>query len=146
MLISGDYISNDVTTLGACFSEFVYIHVRYALIGRNLTVVTASHRACFRRSDRGVRRERRENLVPRVLSYPPYGARARSAGRVGENPGNEVEEESEKKLRRKRGRRREKGTFTRSHPYPPLRRFFFFSAHVSFRRRHRWVTCGLTSL
>ena len=26
------------------------------------------------------------NLVPRGLSYPPYGAR----GRVGENPGNEV--------------------------------------------------------
>ena len=25
------------------------------------------------------------NLLPRVLSYPPYG------GRVGENPGNEVE-------------------------------------------------------
>ena len=149
MLISGDYISNDVITLGACFSEFVYIHVRYALIGRNLTVVTASHRACFRRSDRGVRRERRENLVPRVLSYPPYGARARSAGRVGENPGNEVEEESEKKLRRKRGRGREKGTFTRSLsplPHPFVVVFFFFPAHVSFRRRHRWVTCGLTSL
>ena len=38
------------------------------------------------------------NLVPRVLSYPPPGARqretrfsrARSRGRVGENPGNEV--------------------------------------------------------
>ena len=48
MLIGGDYISNDVLTLGPCFSEFGYIHVRYALIGRNLTVVTASHRACFR--------------------------------------------------------------------------------------------------
>ena len=24
------------------------------------------------------------NLIPRVLSYPPYG------GRVGENPGNEI--------------------------------------------------------
>ena len=38
------------------------------------------------------------NLVPRVLSYPPYGARereretGRSVGRVGENPGNEVTE------------------------------------------------------
>ena len=37
------------------------------------------------------------NLVPRVLSYPPYGAReretlslSRSVGRVGENPGNAV--------------------------------------------------------
>ena len=29
------------------------------------------------------------NLVPRVLSCPPYGARE---GRVGENPGNEVEQ------------------------------------------------------
>ena len=77
MLIGGDYISNDVLTLGPCFSEFGYIHVRYVLIGRNLTVVTASHRACFRRSDRGVRREGRENLIPRVLSYPPYGARER---------------------------------------------------------------------
>ena len=27
------------------------------------------------------------NLVPRVLSFPPYGA---SVGWVGENPGNEV--------------------------------------------------------
>ena len=79
MLIGGDYISNDVLTLGPCFSEFGYIHVRYVLIGRNLTVVTASHRACFRRSDRGVRREGRENLVPRVLSYPPYGARERES-------------------------------------------------------------------
>ena len=44
----------------------------------------------------------KDNLVPRVLSYPPYGAReketardvslslSRSVGRVGENPGNEV--------------------------------------------------------
>ena len=40
------------------------------------------------------------NLVPRVLTYPPYGARERereslslslSVGRVGENPGNEVD-------------------------------------------------------
>ena len=30
------------------------------------------------------------NLVPKVLSYPPYGARERERGRVGENPGNEV--------------------------------------------------------
>ena len=28
-----------------------------------------------------------DNLVPRVLSYPPYGY----VGRVGENPGNEVD-------------------------------------------------------
>ena len=40
----------------------------------------------------------KSNLVPRVLSYPPPGARdretglslSRSRGRVGENPGNEV--------------------------------------------------------
>ena len=35
-----------------------------------------------------------DNLVPRVLSYPPYGAGRSSVGnpvgRVGENPGNEV--------------------------------------------------------
>ena len=148
MLIGGDYISNDVLTLGPCFSEFGYIHVRYALIGRNLTVVTASHRACFRRSDRGVRREGRENLVPRVLSYPPYGARerelslSRSAGRVGENPGNEVEEESEKKLRRKRGRGRGKGTFPRSHPYPTPSSllFFFFCSHLGYLWPHEPVT------
>ena len=33
------------------------------------------------------------NLVPRVLSYPPYGALLSlscSVGHVGENPGNEV--------------------------------------------------------
>ena len=29
-----------------------------------------------------------DNLFPRVLSYPPHGARE---GRVGENPGNEVD-------------------------------------------------------
>ena len=29
-----------------------------------------------------------DNLFPRVLSYPPYGARE---GRVEENPGNEVD-------------------------------------------------------
>ena len=28
------------------------------------------------------------NLFPRVLSYPPHGTRE---GRVGENPGNEVD-------------------------------------------------------
>ena len=65
MLIGGDYISNDVLSLGPCFSEFVYIHVRYALIGRNLTVVTASHRVFFRRSDRGVRRAARRKRKPR---------------------------------------------------------------------------------
>ena len=29
-----------------------------------------------------------DNLFPRVLSYPPHGTRG---GRVGENPGNEVD-------------------------------------------------------
>ena len=39
MLISGDDISNDVITLGTCFSMFVYVraHFRFTLIGRNLT-------------------------------------------------------------------------------------------------------------
>ena len=39
MPISGDDISNDVITLGKCFSMFVYIRVRlrFALIGGNLT-------------------------------------------------------------------------------------------------------------
>ena len=38
MLIGGDNISNDIITLGACFSMFVYICVRFcfALIGGNL--------------------------------------------------------------------------------------------------------------
>ena len=39
MLIGGDNISNDVITLGMCFSMFVYIRARFrfALIGGNLT-------------------------------------------------------------------------------------------------------------
>ena len=39
MLIGGDDISNDVITLGMCFSMFVYIRARFrfALIGGNLT-------------------------------------------------------------------------------------------------------------
>ena len=39
MLIGGDDISNDVITLGTCFSMFVYIRarIRFALIGGNLT-------------------------------------------------------------------------------------------------------------
>ena len=39
MLIGGDDISNDVITLGTCFSMFVYIRARFrfALIGKNLT-------------------------------------------------------------------------------------------------------------
>ena len=38
MLIGGDDISNDVITLGTCFSMFVYIRARFrfALIGENL--------------------------------------------------------------------------------------------------------------
>ena len=39
------------------------------------------------------------NLVPRVLSYPPYG------GRVEENPGNEVEEGNTCVLDYQHGRR-----------------------------------------
>ena len=40
MPIGGYDISNDVITLGTCFSKFVHIHTRfrYALIGGNLTV------------------------------------------------------------------------------------------------------------
>ena len=47
MLIGGDDISNDVITLGMCFSMFVYIHARFCfmLIGGNLTAQsTGSHR------------------------------------------------------------------------------------------------------
>ena len=47
MLIGRDGISNDVITLGTCFSTFVYIRAcfHFALIGRNLTAQsTVSHR------------------------------------------------------------------------------------------------------
>ena len=41
MLIGGDDISNDVVTLGTCFSRFVYIR---SLIGGTLTAqLTGSH-------------------------------------------------------------------------------------------------------
>ena len=47
MLINRDDISNDVITLGTCFSMFVYIraHFLFMLIGRNLTSQSmGSHR------------------------------------------------------------------------------------------------------
>ena len=47
MLIGGYDISNDVITLGSCFSMFVYIRARFcfALIGGDLTAQsTGSHR------------------------------------------------------------------------------------------------------
>ena len=47
MLIGQDDISNDVITLGTCFSMFVYIrtHFRITLIGGNLTAQSmGSHR------------------------------------------------------------------------------------------------------
>ena len=47
MLIGGDDFSNDVITLGTCFSMFVYIRARFrfAMIGENLTAQsTGSHR------------------------------------------------------------------------------------------------------
>ena len=47
MLIGGDFIRNDVITLGTCFSMFVDIRARFrfALIGGNLTAQsTARHR------------------------------------------------------------------------------------------------------
>ena len=47
MLIGGGYISNDVFTLGMCFSMFVYTraHFCFALIGGSLTAPsTGSHR------------------------------------------------------------------------------------------------------
>ena len=46
-LMGGDDISNDVITLGTCFSMFVYIRarLRFMLIGRNLTAQSmGSHR------------------------------------------------------------------------------------------------------
>ena len=47
MLIGGDDLSNDVITLGSCYSMFVYIRTRFPflLIGGNLTAQsTGSHR------------------------------------------------------------------------------------------------------
>ena len=47
MLIGGDDISNDIITLGSCFSMFVYIHAifHFMLIVGNLTAQsTVSHR------------------------------------------------------------------------------------------------------
>ena len=47
ILIGRDDISNDVITLGTCFSMFFYIHARFhfMLIGRNLTAQSrGSHR------------------------------------------------------------------------------------------------------
>ena len=47
MLIAIDDISNDVITIGTCFSMLVYIRApfHFMLIGRNLTVqLTGSHR------------------------------------------------------------------------------------------------------
>ena len=46
-MLGGDDISNDVITLGTCFSMFVYISARFpfALIGGNLPAQsTGSHR------------------------------------------------------------------------------------------------------
>ena len=46
IMIGRDDISNDVITLGMCFSMFVYIRARtcFVLIGRNLTAqLTGSH-------------------------------------------------------------------------------------------------------
>ena len=47
MLIGGDDISNDIITLGTCFSMLVYIHAcfPFMLIGGNLTAqLMGSHR------------------------------------------------------------------------------------------------------
>ena len=46
ILIGGDDISNDVITLGTCFSMFVNIHpfFRFALIGNLISVDARSHR------------------------------------------------------------------------------------------------------
>ena len=47
MLIGGDDISNDIITLGTCFSMFVYILTRFCfvLIGENQTPqLTGSHK------------------------------------------------------------------------------------------------------
>ena len=47
MVIGGDDISNDIITLGKCFSVFVYIRTcfHFALIGENLTAQSkSSHR------------------------------------------------------------------------------------------------------
>ena len=45
MLICEDDISNDIITLGTCFSVFFHIHFRFALMGGNLTAQSrGSHR------------------------------------------------------------------------------------------------------
>ena len=47
MLIGRDDISNDIITIGTCFSMFVYIHAsfRFVLIGGNMTAQSmGSHR------------------------------------------------------------------------------------------------------
>ena len=44
MLIGGDDISNDVITLGTCFSMFVYIRARFPFGGNLTAQSTGSHR------------------------------------------------------------------------------------------------------
>ena len=53
MLFGGDYITNDVITLGTCFLMSVYIRARFrfALLGRNLT---APSTRCHRRNGGGI--------------------------------------------------------------------------------------------
>ena len=58
MLIGGDDISNDVITLGMCFSMFLYIHARFhfALIGGpsfSLPATNAPRKACSQTSPFG---------------------------------------------------------------------------------------------
>ena len=47
MLIGGDDISNDIITLGTCFSMFVYICTRFCFVlisGNQTALSTGSHR------------------------------------------------------------------------------------------------------
>ena len=57
MLIDGGDISNDVITLGTCFSMFVYVRgrFRFVLIGGDLT---AQSPGCHRRKEGGIQNSR----------------------------------------------------------------------------------------
>ena len=71
MLISGDDISNDLITIGTCFSMSVYICVRFrfALIGGNLTV-DGEPQGNWRRNSNC------RNVVASSLSFSRPAARA----------------------------------------------------------------------
>ena len=77
MLIGGDDISNDVSTLGTCFLMFIYIlaSFRFALIGGSLIAEsTGSHRGIGRVVGRWNSNSR--DVVASSLSFSRPAARA----------------------------------------------------------------------